>query len=307
MNKEQSSKHIPPYLKKGDKVGLISTARKISLEELKPGITCIEGWGLEVVLGDNLFNSLHQFSASDDQRASDLQYMLDNQDIKAILCVRGGYGTVRIIDKINFSRFQKHPKWLAGFSDITVLHSQIHNLNIASIHSTMPISFATNTSQSIDSLKDALLGNDISTETISHPLNREGRVRGQVVGGNLSILYSLIGSSSDICTDGKLLFIEDLDEYLYHIDRMMQNLKRNGKLAHLKGLMVGGMTKMNDNTIPFGKSAEEIIIDTVSEYNYPVCFHFPAGHISDNRALKLGQVAHLNVGKTITLNYEKST
>jgi muramoyltetrapeptide carboxypeptidase len=306
MNKEQTRTQCPPYLIKGDKIGLISTARKISIEELQSSIMCIQNWGLVVVLGKNLFNSYHQYSGSDEERASDLQYMLDNEDIKAILCVRGGYGTVRIIDKINFSQFQKKSKWLAGFSDITVLHSQIHKLNIASLHSTMPVSFSSNTTAAIESLKDALFGNNISIETDSHPLNRNGQAKGQIVGGNLSILYSLIGSPSDLNTDGKILFIEDLDEYLYHIDRMMMNLKRSGKLSNLRGLIVGGMTKMNDNTIPFGKDAESIIKDAVSEYNYPICFGFPAGHVSDNRTLKLGQIAHLKVGKISTLNYDRN-
>ena len=306
MKKEQTSIHIPPYLKEGQKIGLISTARKISREELEDAIKSIENWGLEVVLGENLFNGHHQFSGNDEERASDLQHMLDDEDIKAILCVRGGYGTVRIIDKIDFSSFQKQPKWLAGFSDVTVLHSQIHKLNTASIHSTMPISFSSNTSEAVSSLKKALMGNNLNIETPGHPLNRLGKASGQIVGGNLSILYSLLASPSDINTDGKILFIEDLDEYLYHIDRMMMTLKRSGKLSHLKGLIVGGMTKMNDNTIPFGKNAEEIIIDAVSEYNYPVCFNFPAGHISDNRALKLGLAAQLKVDKTSTLNYEES-
>ena len=232
--------------------------------------------------------------------------MLDNPDIKAILCVRGGYGTVRIIDDIDFSHFQKNPKWLAGFSDITVLHSHIHKLNVASLHSTMPISFSSNTTESIMSLKDALFGKHLSIKIDLHPFNRFGEAKGQIVGGNLSILYSLMGSPSDLNTDGKILFIEDLDEYLYHIDRMMMNLKRSGKLSNLKGLIVGGMTKMNDNTIPFGKDAESIIKDVVSEYNYPVCFGFPAGHIKDNRALKLGVIAELKVDKQSSLNYEQS-
>ena len=305
MNKEQTSLHIPPYLKKGDKIGLISTARKISRDELQEAIECIKSWGLDVVLGKHLFNSHHQFSGKDDERTKDLQSMLNNQEVKAILCVRGGYGTVRIIDNIDFTTFQEKPKWLAGFSDITVLHSHIHKLNIATLHSTMPISFSSNTSESIKSLKDALLGKLLSIETVHHPLNRFGEAKGQIVGGNLSILYSLTGSTSDLNTDGKILFIEDLDEYLYHIDRMMMNLKRSGKLSHLKGLIVGGMTKMNDNAIPFGKDAESIIKDMVSEYNYPVCFGFPAGHIKDNRALKMGVRAELKVDKQSSLNYEQ--
>ena len=306
MNKEQTSLHIPPYLKEGDKIALISTARKISSDELQTAIECIESWGLDVVLGKHLFNSHHQFSGKDDERTKDLQSMLDNPEVKAVLCVRGGYGTVRIIDDIDFSHFQKKPKWLAGFSDITVLHSHIHKLNVASLHSTMPISFSTNTSESIKSLKDALFGKHLSIEIDLHPLNRFGKVKGQIVGGNLSILYSLMGSPSDLNTEGKILFIEDLDEYLYHIDRMMMNLKRSGKLSNLKGLIVGGMTKMNDNTIPFGKDAESIIKDVVSEYNYPLCFGFPAGHIKDNRALKLGVIAELKVDKQSSLNYEQS-
>ncbi len=232
--------------------------------------------------------------------------MLDNQDIKAILCVRGGYGTVRIIDDIDFSQFQKNPKWLAGFSDITVLHSHIHKLNVATLHSTMPISFSSNTSKAVMSLRDALLGKHLSIKIDHHPFNRFGEAKGLIVGGNLSILYSLMGSPSDLNTDGKILFIEDLDEYLYHVDRMMINLKRSGKLSNIKGLIVGGMTKMNDNAIPFGKDAESIIKDVVSEYNYPVCFGFPAGHIKDNRALKLGVIAELKVDKQSSLNYELS-
>ena len=306
MNKEQTSLHIPTYLKEGDKIGLISTARKISRDELQEAIECIESWRLNVVLGKHLFNSHHQFSGKDDERTKDLQNMLDNPEVKAILCVRGGYGTVRIIDDIDFSQFQKTPKWLAGFSDITVLHSHIHKLNVATLHSTMPISFSSNTSESIMSLKDALLGKHLSTEIDHHPFNRFGKVKGQIVGGNLSILCSLIGSPSDLNTDGKILFIEDLDEYLYHIDRMMMNLKRSGKLSNLKGLIVGGMTKMNDNAIPFGKDAESIIKDVVSEYNYPLCFGFPAGHIKDNRALKLGVIAELKVDKQSRLKYEQS-
>ena len=306
MNKEQTSLHIPPYLKEGDKIALISTARKISSEELQAAIECIESWGLDVVLGKHLFNSHHQFSGKDDERTRDLQSMLDNPEVKAVLCVRGGYGTVRIIDDIDFSHFQKNPKWLAGFSDITVLHSHIHKLNVASLHSTMPISFSTNTTESIKSLKDALFGKHLSIEIDLHPFNRFGEVKGQIVGGNLSILYSLMGSPSDLNTDGKILFIEDIDEYLYHIDRMMMNLKRSGKLSNLKGLIVGGMTKMNDNTIPFGKDAESIIKDVVSEYNYPLCFGFPAGHVKDNRALKLGVIAELKVDKQSRLKYEQS-
>jgi muramoyltetrapeptide carboxypeptidase len=306
MNNQQQQIQIPTSLKVGDKIGLISTARKISVDELSQAIEVIKKWGVEPIFSKNIFQEHHQFAGTDDERKADLQDMLDRQDIKAILCVRGGYGTVRIVDGLNFETFKKHPKWLAGFSDITVLHSHIHKLNIASLHSTMPISFNTNTQESIESLKKGFFGESLSINCNAHHLNRKGECQAQVIGGNLSILYSLIGSSSDINTAGKILFLEDLDEYLYHIDRMMMNLKRSGKLNHLKGLIVGGMSKMNDNNIPFGKTAEEIILDAVSEFDYPVCFNFPAGHIGDNRTLKLGQVAQLKIEEKTTLKYDKS-
>ena len=209
-----------------------------------------------------------------------------------LFCARGGYGTVRIIDHIDFSIFKTKPKWIAGYSDVTALHSTLHNLNISSLHSTMPINFANNTSNSLESLKQALFGNKIAYNFQRHELNRAGETKGKVVGGNLSIIYSLLGSNSDINTDDKILFLEDLDEYLYHLDRMMMNLKRNGKLSKLAGLIVGGMNDMNDNTIPYGKSANEIIAESVSEYNYPVAFNFPAGHISNNNTIILGQTAN---------------
>ena len=303
MNKEQYNILTPTYLRQGDKIGLISTARKISKEELQVAIEHIESWGLKIKFGENLFNSYHQFSANDNKRTKDLQTMLDDDNIKAIICARGGYGTVRLIDKINFSKFQKNPKWIVGFSDVTVLHSHIHNLKIASLHSTMPVNFSNNNLASIKSLKDALFGKSINVKAKHHPLNRFGESIGQVVGGNLSILYSLIGSPSDINTDGKILFLEDIDEYLYHIDRMMISLKRSGKLSNLKGLIIGGMTKMNDNNISFGKDAESIIFDTVSEFNYPMCFEFPAGHIKNNRSIKLGLRAKLKVDKKCSLSY----
>ena len=183
---------------------------------------------------------------------------------------------------------KKNPKWIIGYSDVTVLHSHLNNLGIASLHATMPINFENNSKESLQSLKNSLLGKSNRIECKGHPFNRLGLVDAEIVGGNLSILYSLLGSNSDVDTEGKILFIEDLDEYLYHIDRMMMSLKRNGKLAKLKGLIVGGMNEMNDNQILFGKSAEEIILEHTKEYNYPICFGFPAGHINDNRCIGLG-------------------
>ena len=217
--------------------------------------------GLRVVFGRNLFQEYNQFAGTDLQRSTDLQQMIDNPHIKAILCARGGYGTVRILDHIDFSDFKANPKWIAGYSDVTALHSTLHNLNITSLHSTMPINFSNNTKNSLESLKQTLFGNLISYNFQRHELNRIGHTKGKVVGGNLSIIYSLLGSNADINTDGKILFLEDLDEYLYHLDRMMMNLKRNGKLSKLAGLIIGGMSNMNDNTIPYGKNAMKLLLN----------------------------------------------
>ena len=292
------SKHSiirPSDLKKGDQIGIISTARKISKKELEFAKNTLEDWGLKVVFGNNLFQEYNQFAGTDVQRSADLQQMIDNPDIKAIICARGGYGTVRILDLIDFSDFQSNPKWIAGYSDVTALHSTLHNLNITSLHSTMPINFSDNTKTSLESLKQTLFGNLMSYNFPRHDLNRIGHTKGRVVGGNLSIIYSLLGSNTDINTDGKILFLEDLDEYLYHVDRMIMNLKRNGKLSKLAGLLVGEMNSMNDNSIPFGKSAIEIIAESVSEYDYPVAFNFPAGHINNNNTIILGQTASLTI------------
>ena len=284
----------PPYLKKGDKIGVVACARKISPEELKPAGDIMKSWGLEVVFGKNLFNSDHQFSGTDQERADDLQFMLDDPSIKAIISARGGYGTVRIIDKINFEKFRQQPKWIVGYSDITVLHSHIHNMGIETLHATMPINFTKNTEATL-TLQKALWGESLNYEIESHALNKIGNAEGELVGGNLSLLYALTGSSSEIHTKGKILFLEDLDEYLYHIDRMMISLKRAGKLQGLAGLVVGGMSDMKDNTVPFGKTAEEIISDAVQEYDFPVCFNFPAGHIDKNLAMIFGRKVKLFV------------
>lgn len=294
----------PQALKIGDKISIISTARKISLEEVQPAINLLTEWGLEVVLGENLFAEDHQFAGTKVQRLADLQQALNNDEIKAVFCARGGYGTVQLIDEIDFSHFKKQPKWIVGYSDVTVLHNHINqHFGIATLHATMPINFKTNTTEALQSLKDALFGNTLNYQCASHAYNRLGEAKGELVGGNLSILYSLTGTASQINTEGKILFLEDLDEYLYHIDRMMQNLKRAGMLHGLKGLLIGGMTDMNDNTIPYGHSAIDIIKNIVSEYDFPVAFGFPAGHLADNRTLIMGDEVVLKVeegGTTLT-------
>jgi muramoyltetrapeptide carboxypeptidase len=288
----------PAFLQKNDTVAIVSTARKISLEEIQPAINLLENWGLKVVVGNTIGFEENQFAGSDYQRVMDFQQMLNNPKIKAIWCARGGYGTVRIIDKLDFSEFKKHPKWIVGYSDITVLHSHIHTLGFETLHATMPLDIAKTTEKSLISLKQTLFGDVLCYEIDSSTENKPGIAKSEIVGGNLSILYSLLGSKSSIETNGKILFIEDLDEYLYHIDRMMMNLKRNGYLQNLKGLIVGGMSDMHDNAIPFGKNAKEIILDAVEEFNFPVVFDFPAGHIDDNCALMFGRKVLLEVDKT---------
>ena len=224
--------------------------------------------------------------------------MLDDPAIKAILCARGGYGTVRMIDQLPFDMFCKNPKWIIGYSDITVLHAHVHsNFGIETIHATMPLNFEKNSKTALESLKNALTGTSISYQLPPHPFNRKGNAKGILVGGNLSVLYSISGSVSDLKTENKILFLEDLDEYLYHIDRIMMQLKRCGKLENLAGMILGGFTDMNDNDTPYGKDALEIISEHVAKFSYPVAFGFPAGHLDDNRALIMGRDAALTVEK----------
>lgn len=288
----------PPYLKQGDSIGIVATARRINREELNPAIKKFTEWGFNVILGKNIYETCNQYAGTDEQRIIDLQQMLDDETIKAAVIARGGYGTIRIIDKIDFSFFIKHPKWIGGYSDVTALHSHIHQqFGIETLHATMPLNFPPNGNDTLalNTLKAALFGEKISYEISSASFNKCGKAEGILIGGNLSLLYALAGTPSDINTSGKILFIEDLDEYLYHIDRMMLQLKRSGKLKNLAGLVVGGMTEMKDNTVPFGKTAYEIVAEAVSEYNYPVCYNFPAGHIEDNRALIMGRKVLLDV------------
>jgi muramoyltetrapeptide carboxypeptidase len=296
----------PPYLKKGDRIAIVSPARKSSPAELETAISIIKSWGLEVVPGKHLYASYNQFAGSDDQRQADLQRMLDDKSIRAVICARGGYGTVRIIDNLDFSRFLKYPKWIVGYSDITVLHSHIHgHFGVETMHAIMPVNFKDKCdgNPSVITLKKALFGKEITYKVPGEKLNRKGSCKGPLVGGNLSILYSLTNTVSDIKTNGKILFIEDLDEYLYHVDRMMMNLRRSGKLEGLAGLVVGSMSKMHDNDVQFNKTAYEIIAEAVEDYPYPVCFNFPAGHIEDNRALILGREATLDVNEEVKLHF----
>lgn len=287
---------IPPYLQLGDTIGIVAPARKISLEELQFSINWLKSKGFQVVFAPNLFAEEHQFAGSDEIRQQSFQAMIDNPNVKAILSARGGYGSARIIDKIDFSHFHENPKWLCGYSDFTVFHSHLASQNIsASLHSTMPISMNEETIDNCNALFDALIGKKMELSGHNHPYNQYGTSAGKIVGGNLSILYSMLGSPSDINTNGAILFLEDLDEYLYHIDRMIVALKRAGKFDHLAGLIIGGMSDMHDNTIPFGYSAEEIILKHCQEYDFPIAFNIPVGHGKDNKTLKLGVSSKLIV------------
>lgn len=294
----QITMKIPPSLQKGDTIAILATARKNIDDNLKPAIDLLHCWGLEVVIGSSIGLDNNQLAGTDEQRAADFQQQLDNPNIKAIWCVRGGYGTVRMIDLLDFTKFKQNPKWIVGFSDVTVLHSYINKLNIATIHGAMPITVGKASVESIESLRKALFGESLEYETPFSPANRLGNAKGEIVGGNLSILYSLMGSNAQIDCKGKILFIEDLDEYLYHIDRMMMSLKRCGCFDGLNGLIVGTMTKMKDNDIPWGKNANQIIEDVTKGYSFPVFYNFPAGHFHDNRALIFGKQVSLELNAT---------
>ncbi|TBX70787.1 LD-carboxypeptidase [Flavobacterium silvisoli] len=285
----------PPYLQKGDTVALVSTARKNIEDNLKPTLDLLEGWGLKVKIGKTIGLDYYQLAGTDEQRAADFQEQMDNPNIKAIWCVRGGYGTVKIIDRLDFTKFRQNPKWIVGFSDVTVLHSHLNRMGIESLHATMPVAIPRATDEAKNSLCAAWFGDALAYTLDCDALNHLGKAKGELVGGNLSILYSLLGSESAIDCRDKILFLEDLDEYLYHVDRMMMNLKRNGCLASLKGIIVGGMTEMKDNEIPWGRNALEIIEDAVKGLDIPIIYNFPAGHIRDNRALILGRQVSMEV------------
>ena len=282
---------IPPYLNSGDTIALAAPARKISEQEIQPAVQLLRQEGFNVCYDDRLFAECHQFAGDETVRTAYIQELLDNPDIKAVWFARGGYGSARIIDRLDFSQFCRNPKWLIGYSDVTVFHCHIHQqFGIATLHATMPFNvhegeFGIPANRT---LLDALRGKPLQYELTPHPFNRAGNFSAPVVGGNLSILYSLMGSPSALDTDGKVLFIEDLDEYLYHIDRMMTNLERSGKLQNLAGLVVGYLSDMHDNTIPYGKNAEEIVEEHCQKYDFPVLFNFPAGHEAHNLAIRMG-------------------
>lgn len=285
----------PPYLKNNDKIAIVCPANKLP-KSIEAAIDQLKSWGLQIEIGETVNGSYHQFSGSDEIRAADLQKYLDDPDVRAIIAGRGGYGTIRIIDKLDFSAFEKNPKWIVGFSDITVLLSHAFaKLKVQSIHAQMPYTFDTSTAAAIESLKAALFGDTISHCYTSEFPNRSGEAEGLLIGGNLALLIAVEGSISEMDFTDKILFIEDVGEHEYSIDRMMRILKRKGKLNKLKGLIVGAFNGIPEENIYFGQTPNELIWDLVKEYDYPVCFNFPTGHIDDNRAMVLGRKVSLKV------------
>jgi muramoyltetrapeptide carboxypeptidase len=285
----------PAYLKKGDKIAIVCPAKKLP-KNIDVGIAILQSWGLEVVIGKTVTGSYHQFAGTDRERADDLQQFLDDKSIKAIIAGRGGYGTIRIIDQLDFNKFSEKPKWLIGFSDITILLSHsLAALQTQSIHGQMPYTFDESTPEALESLRKILFGELVEYTYKSEFTNRIGKAEGILIGGNLSLLIAVEGSKSEMDYTNKILFLEDVGEHEYSIDRMIRLLKRAGKLAKLKGLIIGAFNEISEEKIPFGQTPEEIIWDLVKEYDYPVCFNFPTGHIDDNRAMVLGKTVNLTV------------
>jgi len=295
----------PPYLKKGDTIAITCPAGYMPREKAQTCIETIQQWGFEVMVGKTLGSkSKNYFSGNDETRLNELQAMLDDEGIKAILCGRGGYGISRIIDQIDFTRFKKNPKWIIGFSDITLLHAHINrNFKIATLHAPMAAAFnnGENKNEFIDSLHKALVGKKAKYACKADPFNKLGEAKGELIGGNLTLITHLIGTKSDINTKNKILFIEDIGELIYSTDRMLHQLKRSGKLTNLSGLIVGGFTDVKDTERPFGKNVKELIKDILQDYDYPVCFDFPVGHKKENYALKIGGDFQLKITNTKVL------
>lgn len=293
----------PPFLQAGDKIGIVAPASVIKYQDILPGISRLrDDWQLEVVEGQTLTSSYYQFSAPDTDRINDLQTMLDDPSIKAIVAARGGYGCSRIVDELNFDKFLKYPKWIVGFSDLTVFLSKMYSLGFTGIHAPMVKSMMLDGAETAaESLRQILFGELPGYTVPAHELNRQGSARAEIVGGNLCILAHMIGSPTDIDTQGKILFIEDVGEYLYNLDRMMIQLKRSGKFANLAGLVVGQFSDMKDNSSPsFGKTPYQIIEEHVAGHDYPVCYNFPVGHVPDNRAIGIGMDVFLDVQQSKT-------
>ncbi|WP_306293774.1 S66 peptidase family protein [Winogradskyella forsetii] len=309
---EMTSKLIqPPYLKAGDTVAIVAPSGilKNNEDEVQKGITLLKSWGLHAVVGEHVFNQADHFAGTDDERCEDLQNAMDDPKISAIWCARGGYGTVRILDKLDYTKFKKHPKWVIGYSDITALHNQLHIEGFQSLHAMMCVSLTKDLNdikQTVETFKSDIFGNVENYNLKGSEFNRVGESSGALVGGNLTLLHTMLGSKTSIDTSGKILFIEEIGEYKYHIDRMLQSMKRAGYFDNLNGLIVGNMSRMRKNTTLWGTSVEQLILDALSEYDFPIAFNMPAGHEKDNRALVLGRKVDLKVTKeSSSVNFER--
>ena len=294
----------PPYLKAGDKVAIVAPSGILRERngEIDQAIALLKSWGLNVVIGKHVYSQANHFAGTDDERCQDFQNALDDPTVNAIWCARGGYGTVRILDKLNFTKFKEQPKWIIGYSDITALHNQLHNEGFESIHAMMCVSLSEDgengdLKETIATFKDAIFGKPLSYALEGSKYNRVGNAIAPLAGGNLTVLHTMLGSKTSIDTSGDILFIEEIGEYKYHIDRMLQSLKRAGYFDRCKGIIVGDMTKLRKNTTPWGTSIEQLILDALSEYNFPIAFNMHAGHEKDNRAMILGRTVELVVGK----------
>ena len=289
---------IPPYLQKGSTIGITCPAGAVNSEEMQPMFAQLEAWGFNLKIGNTIGTSFNKFSATDADRLADLQSMLDDDAIEAVFFGRGGYGVVRILDQIDFTQFKQKPKWLLGYSDITAFHSHLNNqMKISSIHAHMGGGYKPNDfdALSTQSIFDVITGKPIHYVIPAHAMNRVGVAKGELIGGNLALLSDLVGTDSDIHTQGKILFIEDIGEYKYNIDRMLWQLLRAGKLSQLAGLIVGGFTDTQDNPVPFGMTEYEIVWEKVKDFSFPVCFDFPVGHQARNMALKVGMQYQLAI------------
>jgi muramoyltetrapeptide carboxypeptidase len=297
----------PPYLTHGDLIGLALPAKKIDAELTENAVAILEKAGYRVTVSSNIHAGKTYLAGSDKERIAGFQQLLDNREVKAIICMRGGYGSARIIDRLNFSSFIKNPKWVIGYSDITVFHSHLYNLGVESLHATMPLDFAKDVviTEPVEKLFDVLSGKKLSYRLNQNQANRTGSGEGILVGGNLSVMCSLIGSQSDVDTAGKILFIEEVGEPLYRMDRMMVTLRRAGKLESISGLIVGGLSGTGDNGDIFDRNATEIIRDAVDGYDFPVAFDFPAGHFPENYPLIIGRKVKLAIGKNVVVDFEK--
>ena len=310
MAQEKMKLKTPAYLQEGDTIAIVAPAGilKNRNEVIADAKRLVESWGLKVVLGKHVFEKANHFAGTDEQRCQDFQDALDNPNVKAIWAARGGYGSVRILDRLDYTKFLEHPKWIIGYSDVTAFHNHIHNLGVETLHAMMGTSMQDKVEdipETIETFKKAIFGENLFYLLRSSEYNKVGEAKGQLVGGNIAILASMLGSDSQISTEGKILFIEEIGEYKYAIDRMLQSLKRAGYFTKVKGVVVGGMTKIRKNTTPWGSSIEELILDVVPN-DIPVLFDFPAGHDPDNRALIMGRTVQLSVdSKQSTLNFMK--